>query len=112
MAQSSLLCKQLSVSEPNRAPAIDLFSGCLGLNLGTRRLFRTVGCCDVWSASRQLIRARIKDALTEDAVVFKDIREVTAKQLEGVDVKALIAGFPCVDVSSATRLSWAETLGT
>jgi DNA (cytosine-5)-methyltransferase 1 len=75
---------------------VGLFSGIGGLELPFHERGITAELlCDVWSASRDVLRARFPGAtLRED---IKDVTELP----EGVDV--VTAGFPCTDLSQAGR---------
>jgi len=75
---------------------VGLFSGIGGLELPfSRRGAQTQLLCDVWDASRQVLRHRFPDVPIAD-----DVAALTS--LPG-DVDVVTAGFPCTDLSQAGR---------
>ncbi len=83
-------------SDAKRQPTLgSIFAGIGGLDLGFERAgFRTAWQVEINEANRTVLGDRFPDAARH-----RDVREVGAAQLEGVD--CIAAGFPCQDISGA-----------
>lgn len=80
-----------------RLPAIDLFSGVGGLTLGLSSVFRPIVYCELDPYCRSVLTARMRDGSLPCAPIHDD---VTTLQLSAeCGARALVAGFPCTDVS-------------
>lgn len=91
-----------------RLKTLDLFSGCLGLHIGVRARYRPVAFCEIDSGVRNVIAARMADGLVEQVPIFGDVKELAAEALpQGIE--ALVAGFPCTDISNVGSSASAET---
>jgi hypothetical protein len=87
-----------------RLRTLDLFSGCLGLAVGLRKVCQAVAYCDIDADARSTIQARIGDGLVEPGPVFEDVRDVNPEVLPG-PIDCLAAGFPCTDISGDGTLA-------
>ena len=76
---------------------LSLFSGYGGFTLGLRLAgvpIRTVGYVEIEPYCQEIIKARIKDGLLDDAPIWPDIRAFDGRQCRGL-VDLITAGFPC-----------------
>lgn len=76
----------------------DLFSGIGGFSYGLEStgLYETVGFCEIENKPQQVLRKN-----WPNVAIFNDVTNLTKNDLEGVDV--LCGGFPCQDISIASR---------
>ena len=82
---------------------LSLFSGYCGLTLGLRLAgveVRTVGYVEIDPHCQQIIKARIRDGLLDDAPIWADVSSFDGHQCRGL-VDIVTGGFPCQDVSTA-----------
>ena len=78
---------------------LDLFSGIGGFSLGLERAgFKTVAFCEIDPYARAVLRKH-----WPDVPCYDDVRTITAERLaaDGIEVQAIVGGFPCQDISSA-----------
>ena len=99
---------------------LSLFTGYGGFSLGLRLAgleVQTVGYIEIEPYCQEIIKARIKDGLLDDAPIFPDIRAFDGTQCRGV-VDLVSGGFPCQPHSVAgakrgatdQRNLWPDTL--
>jgi len=99
---------------------LSLFSGYGGFSLGLRLSglkTRTVAYVEWERYPQEIIKARIKDGLLDDAPIFADISSFRGEQFRGL-VDIITGGFPCQPHSVAglkqgasdERNLWPETL--
>jgi DNA (cytosine-5)-methyltransferase 1 len=99
---------------------LSLFSGYGGMTLGLRLAgleVTTVGYVEIDHYCQQLIQARIRDNVLDDAPIWADIRAFDGRQCRGV-VDIITASFPCQPHSLAgqrrgkadERNLWPDTL--
>ena len=84
---------------------LSLFSGYGGMTLALRLAgleVTTVGYVEIDPYCQQLIQARIKDKLLDDAPIWPDIRAFDGELCRGV-VDIITASFPCQPHSSANK---------
>jgi hypothetical protein len=90
---------------------LDLFSGCGGLHLGVSARYEPVAFCDIDMNVQQVLRQRQREGLLPNCTVFTDVKMLSQASLKVASkVQAIVAGFPCVDVSSARSLARARAL--
>jgi DNA (cytosine-5)-methyltransferase 1 len=85
---------------------LDLFSGIGGFSLGLRRAggFRTVGYCEIDPWAIRLLQTRQRDGSLDPAPICTDVRRLDGKPWAG-RVELVCGGFPCQDISKASRFS-------
>ena len=99
---------------------LSLFSGYGGFSLGLRLAgleVRTIGYVEIEPYCQDIIKARIRDGLLDDAPIWPDIRAFDGEQCFGM-VDIVTAGFPCQPHSTAgkrrgiedARNLWPDTL--
>ena len=84
---------------------LSLFTGYGGQTLGLRLSgmeVTTVGYVEIDHYCQQLIQARIRDNVLDDAPIWADIHAFSGKQCRGV-VDIITASFPCQPHSSANK---------
>lgn len=84
---------------------LSLFSGYGGFSLGLRLAgleIRTIAYCEIEPYCQEIIKARIRDGLLDDAPIWDDIRTLRGEQFRGL-VDIITAGFPCQPFSTAGR---------
>lgn len=84
---------------------LSLFTGYGGFSLGLKLAgleVRTVGYCEIEPYCQEIIKARIRDGLLDDAPIFPDIRAFDGSQYRGL-VDIVTAGFPCQPHSVAGK---------
>ena len=57
--------------------------------------------CEINEDAKQVLHARMKDGSILPGPIFPDVRNVAGAQLKEMNVKVLIGGFPCQDISVA-----------
>ena len=98
---------------------LSLFSGAGGGLLATQHLlgFRTVCYVEIDGYCQEILKARIRDGLLDDAPIWDDVRTFDGKPWRGC-VDLVTAGFPCQPFSVAgqqqaemdDRNLWPETI--
>lgn len=89
---------------------LSLFSGYGGFSLGLRLAgldVRTVAYVEIETYCQEIIKARIKDGLLDDAPIWDDIHTFRGEQFRGL-VGIITAGFPCQPHSTAGQRKGAE----
>jgi len=84
---------------------LSLFTGYGGMTLGLRLAgmeVTTVGYVEIDPYCQQLIQARIRDNVLDDAPIYADIRAFSGTECQGV-VDIITASFPCQPHSSANK---------
>jgi DNA (cytosine-5)-methyltransferase 1 len=84
---------------------LSLFTGCAGFTLGLRLAgvrVRTVCYVEVDPYRQEVIAARIRDGLLDDAPIWDDIRTFDGRPWRGL-VDIVTAGFPCQPYSLAGK---------
>ena len=89
---------------------LSLFTGYAGMTLGLRLAgleVRNVGYCEIDPYCQEIIKARIRDGLLDDAPIYPDIRAFNGLEWRGA-VDIITAGFPCTPHSLAGRRGGVE----
>ena len=82
---------------------LDLFSGIGGFSLALKDIARTVAYCEIDSACRDILTARMRDNGLEKAPIFHDITTLSAQDLHELSPELITAGFPCQDITPINR---------
>jgi site-specific DNA-cytosine methylase len=89
--------------------AISMFSGTGMLDVGVHKALghfglkvKTVMYCECEPYATDIIRARIRDGLLDDAPIHPDVRTLPAQAFRG-KVSLCVGGFPCQDLSHAGK---------
>ena len=99
---------------------VSLFSGYEGFGLGLKLAgmpLRTVLYCESEPYAQEILRARVRDNLLQDAPIWPDVRTLNGRILAG-KVDVITAGFPCQPFSVAglqrreddVRNMWPDTI--
>ena len=89
---------------------LSLFSGYGGFSLGLRLAgleVRTIGYVEIEPYCQDIIKARIRDGLLDDAPIWPDIRAFDGSQCRGL-VDIVSGGFPCTPHSTAGKRRGAD----
>jgi site-specific DNA-cytosine methylase len=88
---------------------VSLFTGTGMLDVGVHDAFRNMGCdirtvmhCECDPFAQEIVRARVRDKLLDDAPVWPDVRSLDGRLFMG-RANAVAGGFPCQDLSHAGK---------
>ncbi len=80
---------------PRRLSHLSLFSGYCGFDLALKLVgdYRTIGYVEWEPYCQEIIKARIRDGIFDDAPIFSDIKEFNGTPYRG-KTNLITAGFP------------------
>lgn len=81
---------------------LDLFSGVGGLSLALEPWVRTVAYCENDRFAQAVLLSRMADGSLEAAPIWNDISTLNASTVD-TRIDVVIGGFPCTDLSDASR---------
>ena len=83
--------------------ALDLFSGIGGFSLALRPWATTVAYCEIDPDARAVLAANMVRGALARAPVYEDVTKLRASDVAHLRPNIITAGFPCQDVSCASR---------
>lgn len=89
---------------PSKFLTLDLFSGIGGNVYALSDVCKTIAYCEIDPVCRGILAANMDRGNIERAPVFEDVKKLTAAKLKEANVpmpNAIVASFPCQDVSIA-----------
>ena len=61
--------------------------------------------CERREEAAAVLKRRIYDGHLPHGAIIPDVRSLDGKQLQELGISALLAGFPCQDISNAGRMA-------
>jgi hypothetical protein len=82
---------------------LDLFSGIGGFAVALRSVTKVAAYCEIDAACRSVLEANIRLGHLHAAPILGDVTKVSAAQVAALKPDLVTAGFPCQDISCASR---------